>query len=169
MENTDAFLTGTLLIFGLIGLVVYVLQVIGYWKIFKKFGEPGWKSIIPLYNYYLEVKYVWGSKWFWIIIGIAFLGGIVSGFGDDGSAVAFLGDGIAAVASIITLVETFKLSKSFGHSWGWFLGLVFLKAIFTIMLGFGKSEYIGKTGEDVPGLNYVYPKSEEENLSDNEK
>lgn len=164
MYSADAIIAGTLGIFVGVCLVIYVLQVIGYWKIFKKFGEPGWKSIIPLYNYYIEVKYAWGSKWFWIIIGVACLGGVISGFGDEGSVVEFLGNGVGAVASIMTLVETFKLSKSFGHSWGWFMGLVFLKAIFTIMLGFGKSEYIGKTGEDVPGLNYVYPKSEEDNL-----
>ena len=163
MDSAEAIIAGTLGVFVVLCLVVYVLQVIGYWKIFKKFGEPGWKSIIPLFNYYIEVKYVWGAKWFWIIIGVACLGGVISGFGDEGSTVEFIGNGVSAVASIITLVETFKLSKSFGHGWGWFIGLVFLKSIFTIMLGFGKSQYIGKTGEDVPGLNYVYPKSEEDN------
>ena len=32
------------------GIVWYVLQVVAYWKIFTKAGQPGWKSIIPVYN-----------------------------------------------------------------------------------------------------------------------
>ncbi len=33
-----------------LGIVWYVLQVVAYWRIFKKAGEAGWKSFIPLYN-----------------------------------------------------------------------------------------------------------------------
>ena len=30
----------------------YILQVVAYWQIFEKAGEPGWKAIIPCYNTY---------------------------------------------------------------------------------------------------------------------
>ena len=34
----------------LVSIVSYVLIVIGWWKIFTKAGEAGWKSLIPFYN-----------------------------------------------------------------------------------------------------------------------
>lgn len=37
----------------LVALAIYVLQIIGWWKIFTKAGEAGWKSLIPLYNLYI--------------------------------------------------------------------------------------------------------------------
>lgn len=38
----------------LVALAIYVLQIIGWWKIFTKAGEAGWKSLIPLYNLYIS-------------------------------------------------------------------------------------------------------------------
>lgn len=32
----------------------YILQVVAYWQIFEKAGEPGWKAIIPCYNTYTQ-------------------------------------------------------------------------------------------------------------------
>ena len=29
----------------------YILQVVAYWQIFEKAGEPGWKAIIPCYTH----------------------------------------------------------------------------------------------------------------------
>lgn len=168
MDDTTAaaIVGGFFATFIVIFLIVYVLQVIGYWKMFKKFGEPGWKSIIPLYNYYIECKYCWNTKWFWIIIGIAVLSGIIAGFGEEGSTVEFLANGVGAVASIITLIETYKVSKSFGHGIGYFLGLIFLRAIFTIIIGFGKSQYVGNAGDEIPGMDYLTGSKKDEQQSE---
>lgn len=38
--------------FILAAIAVYVIQVIGLWKMFTKAGIPGWKAIIPVYNTY---------------------------------------------------------------------------------------------------------------------
>ena len=54
MENLTSQEVGVVALFALIGvtgviliaLAWYVVQVIANWKIFKKMGEPGWKSII---------------------------------------------------------------------------------------------------------------------------
>ena len=35
---------------GLITIALYVVFVVGAWKVFVKLGEPGWKAIIPVYN-----------------------------------------------------------------------------------------------------------------------
>ena len=37
-------------------LVVYVLAVIGLWKMFEKAGEHGWMAIIPIVNTYKLFK-----------------------------------------------------------------------------------------------------------------
>lgn len=34
----------------LIWIVISILNIIGCWKIYSKFGEPGWKCLIPFYN-----------------------------------------------------------------------------------------------------------------------
>lgn len=34
-----------------------ILSIAGMWKLFDKFGEEGWKSIIPIYNIYILYKH----------------------------------------------------------------------------------------------------------------
>lgn len=31
-------------------LILAILQIVAWWRIFSKAGEAGWKSIIPIYN-----------------------------------------------------------------------------------------------------------------------
>ena len=53
LENSEGFLEslGALLgVYIVILLVIAILQIIALWKVFKKAGEKGWKSIIPFYN-----------------------------------------------------------------------------------------------------------------------
>lgn len=42
--------------YALFAFIFYILQVIAYWKIFTKAGEEGWKSIIPIYNGYVQYR-----------------------------------------------------------------------------------------------------------------
>ena len=50
-------------------VLVAVLQVISWWRLFQKAGEPGWKSIIPFYNIWTAVKIAnnYGSAIGWCI------------------------------------------------------------------------------------------------------
>ena len=34
----------------LVVIVFLAIEVVGMWKVFTKAGEPGWGSIIPIYN-----------------------------------------------------------------------------------------------------------------------
>lgn len=65
----------------LISVASYVLIVIGWWKIFTKAGEAGWKSLIPFYNGYTISKICWETKYFWFTILASVAGGIFSGIG----------------------------------------------------------------------------------------
>ena len=50
----------------LLNLVAVILMVIAEWKLFKKFGEKSWKSLVPYYNSYIMYKHSWCKKAFWI-------------------------------------------------------------------------------------------------------
>jgi len=39
-------------------LALCVLMIVSLWKIFEKCGEPGWASIIPIYNIYIMLRIV---------------------------------------------------------------------------------------------------------------
>ena len=64
------------------------------------------------------------------------------------AAAGAVGGIVAGVCGIIALVlhiiQSFKLSKVFGHGIGLGLVLLFLGPIGRLILGFGGSEYVGK-------------------------
>jgi len=136
------------------GTIFYVLQVIAGWKIFKKAGEKGWKALIPFYNTYIFFKIAGMKKWFWTILGLAFLTGIISavtGFNSSNiqsntytganlfGAIVYFSTGI--FAAVIEIWFSIRVSKVFGHGVGFAIGLIFLSPIFLLILGFGSSKY----------------------------
>jgi hypothetical protein len=41
---------------GTVGIITYIVTVIGMWPTFTKAGWPGWMAIIPIVNVYVVVK-----------------------------------------------------------------------------------------------------------------
>ena len=123
-------------------LVYYVLQVIGDWMLFKKAGKKGWHSVIPILNVYDEYDICWkGSR------GILFL--ILTGILNVGLAVQeqpfLIAALIAAVgALLLEFKQSFKLARSFGHGFGFGLFLLIFDRLGRVILGLGKSQYVGK-------------------------
>ncbi|MGP0032786.1 MAG: DUF5684 domain-containing protein [Acidimicrobiales bacterium] len=103
----------------LLYLVIYVLVVIGLWQVFVKAGEEGWKAIIPIYNYYVVLKIVGRPGWWLILYFIPF------------------------VNIVIDIVVLWDLTKSFGKTAGFTVGLFFLPFVFIPILGFGAATYRG--------------------------
>ncbi len=148
MENFLEVLLAGLAIYGTISLIWYIIMIIANWKIFTKAGQPGWMSIIPILNTFILFKISWNTKMFWVMLGAGVLGSVFSGMaGDQGGILAILALICSLVMIVICIVDVHKLSKSFGHGIGFTLGLLFLSPIFTLILGLGKSEYIGPNGE----------------------
>lgn len=106
----------------LISLIVFVVAIAAYWRIFTKAGEAGWKSIIPIYNIVVLLKIV-GRPWWWLLLML-----------------------VPLVNFIVMIVVMNDLSKSFGHGMGFTLGLIFLSLIFYLILAFGSSQYQGPAG-----------------------
>ncbi len=151
-------LVGSLLVFLIISSFLwYILLVIAGWKVFKKAGEPGWKSIIPIYNFYIMYKIVGMQGWWWGMIGLSLLYSIVAtGAGYSPSLtpeeLATFNFGahplfiivlitFCAVAIYVSITYAYRTSKVFGHGLGYTIGIFFLPNIFWLILGFGKSKY----------------------------
>lgn len=130
-----------LALFLILVIVWYVLHIIAAWKIFTKAGEAGWKSIIPIYNLYIQYKISWNTGMFWAAFLGIMIGSMMNSFG--GSSVSDIGAVIALAGMVINLIDTHKLSRAFGHGLAFTLGLFFLTPIFKLILGLGSSEYQG--------------------------
>ena len=124
-----------------IGLIVYVLQVIGMWKVFKKSGEEGWKAIIPIYNTYTMCKITGVNPWWVLIVVVA--SGLTGALGESDlqSVVSLLSSIISIYFSVLLYVS---LARAFGKSDGFAVGLVLLNPIFLLILGCGSSQFIEK-------------------------
>lgn len=93
--------------------------VAGLWKIFSKAGKPGWAALVPIYNMVVLMQVVGRPAW-WVIL--------------------FFVPGANIIVQIITSLD---LAKVFGKGSGYGIGLILLPGIFHVMLGFGKSVYVG--------------------------
>ena len=103
----------------LVGLAVTVLIIAGFWKVFTKAGEPGWASIIPIYNIFVLMRIVGRPAW-WVILFI-----------------------IPFVGFITWIIASMDVAKSFGKGMGFAIGLMVLPMIFYPVLGFGSDSYQG--------------------------
>lgn len=124
MEAQDGILAGM----GVFGMIVYfgliLLMIIAGWKVFEKADKPGWAIIIPIYNIIVLLQIVGKPLW-WIVL--------------------FL---IPVVNIIFSIWTANLLSKSFGKSEGFTLGLIFLPFIFYPILGFGSAQYKGPSAAE---------------------
>jgi hypothetical protein len=110
----------------IIGLLIALFLIVAMWKVFTKAGQPGWASIIPIYNLYVWCKIVGRPGWWIILLLIPF------------------------VNFIIGIILSIDLAKSFGKGAGFGIGLALLGVIFWPILGFGSAQYQGPSA--APGL-----------------
>lgn len=139
-EELIAAVMGALGFLMMVLLVLAIIMIVAYWKIFTKFGEPGWKALIPVYNGYILFKYSWNPTMFWAVL----IGGFVSVvLSMVGGALAVLAGLINLATLVISIIQFYKLSKCFGHGVPFTLGLLFFNPIFMLILGFGDDQYLG--------------------------
>ncbi len=106
---------------GLVALLIYVaialLMIISLWKVFSKAGQPGWASIIPIYQTVVMLQ-VAGKPIWWIILLFVPIANIV-----------------------IAIMMLAGIAKNFGKGGGFVVGMLFLPIIFWPMLGLGSAAY----------------------------
>ncbi len=132
-----------------VGIAMYVITVIAYWQIFKKAGEKGWKSLIPVYNSYIIYKISWKTSMFWIMLILDIVYAVLAGINVSAQSgvLAFLMYAVYIAVIVIAIIAMHKLSKAFGHGAGFTVGLIFLSPIFILILAFGGSKYVGNASQ----------------------
>ncbi len=134
--------TGLLITFGVLLLAWIIIMIVAMWVLFKKAGEPGWKAIIPIYNVYVWCKIVWSPNIFWILLAVSLGGGLVAGI-IGGTLGAFIQLGCSIAELVLAIMICIKTSYAYGRGAGTAVGLIFLSAIFTLILAFGSAKYVG--------------------------
>ena len=119
VEVSGGLAAGLLLVYFLVLIAIYVVAVIGLWKMYAKAGKPGWAAIIPIYNIVVLLEIVGRPLWWLILLIIPF---------------------VNLIALIVIMND---LSKSFGKGVGFTIGLILLGFIFIPVLGFGNAKYVG--------------------------
>ena len=98
-------------------LAVWLILIVGIWKVFVKGGQPGWACLIPIYNLYCLIK-IAGKEWWWLLL--------------------FL---VPLVNIVLAVMLVVAISRNFGKGGGFAVGLIFLPWIFYPILGFGVAQY----------------------------
>jgi len=142
----------------LILLALFALMIAGFWMVFVKAGEKGWKALIPFYNLYILFKISGLSGWWFgvlfIPLVIVVVGTLTVAIPEDvlvnqealpfGITLLFnLFFASIQVISIVFSVMTYKIAQSFQKGLPFTLGLSLLGFIFWPILGLGDEEYVG--------------------------
>ena len=114
----------------IVSIIVEGLILLG---IFRKAGAPIWGAFVPIVNFYFLLKIVGRPGW-WLILYF-----------------------IPCVNLIIYLIVAYDLSKSFGHGFPFFLGLVFLSVFFLLWLSYSGDRYVGPAGGDYGAISKPNP------------
>lgn len=115
-----ALLTIALFFFGFT-----LFLIICQWKIFTKAGKPGWACLIPIYSGIVLLEIIKKPVWWIFMLLIPF----------------------ANIYFAIVIMN--ELSKSFGKTAAFTVGLIFLPFIFYPMLAFGDAKYIYNQTEEI--------------------
>ena len=111
------------------GLIVFyvllmLVVIIATWRMFEKAGQPGWAIFIPIYNIIVMLN-VAKKPWWWLFLLM-----------------------IPVVNFIVLIMMYNGISKNFGKSEGFTVGLVLLNPIFIMILGFGSAKYIEQKNQE---------------------
>lgn len=99
----------------LFALAIVIVMIIAQWKIYEKAGQPGWASLIPIYNIIVLLEII-RKPWWWLLMLL-----------------------IPIVNVVFAIMMINQLSKAFGKDAGFTVGLLFLGMIFYPILAFDKS------------------------------
>ena len=89
----------------IIGLAIAIFFIVVMWKVFTKAGQPGWGSLIPIYNIYLMLLIAGKPGWWLILFFVPIANIVVSILVIVGMAAA----GLADLVDVRTLILTASL------------------------------------------------------------
>ena len=138
---TPGMLGGMIAVLVIFVVAWYILSSIGYFKMFKKAGHRGILAYIPVVRNFVYYKFAWkiGYFWIWLVADVLFW--LFSESEQFGLQIVALVAGILWI--VLDLKVRFKIAKSFGKGAGCGILLFFFPFIVSLVLGFGKAEYVG--------------------------
>ena len=107
-------------------IAIMVFMIVSLWIVFKKAGQPGWAAIIPIFNF-LVILRVAGKPWWWVFSILLMIIPIAG-------PILFL---------VVWILICNRISKNFGQSTGFTVGLVLLSVVFIPILAFGDYKWSG--------------------------
>lgn len=116
ITTNNAGLTALFIGIIIFSLILSIIMIISYWKIFKKKGKPGWATLVPIYNVIVQIQVANLSMIYFLLLLIPFVN-------------------IYAIIKI-----NISLAKSFNKSTGFGIGLLLLPIIFIPLLAFSEEE-----------------------------
>ena len=137
--DLGAMAAGIFATFGImiiLAIAVAVVCLIAKYKVFKKMGIDGWKSLIPMVSDYCQMEAT-GVNQKWLLVAT---------FGSIVMIIPILGY-LAFLAAMIymAVLMNVSLAKAFGKSTGFAVGLILLNPIFLCILAFSKdAKFEGK-------------------------
>ncbi|HSX16908.1 MAG TPA: DUF5684 domain-containing protein [Patescibacteria group bacterium] len=126
---SGGFLAGYFVFIG----IFTVIMIVSMWKVFTKAKQPGWASLVPIYDTLVLLKIV-GRPWYWLLLMM-----------------------IPIVNIVLAVIVYNDLSKSFGKGVGMTLLLLFLPFIGLPMLAFGSAQYQGPAALNGGGATPAAP------------
>lgn len=104
----------------IVSLIFIILIFAGFWGLFTKMGDQGWKALIPIYNTFTLIVNVGRPGW-WILLLL-----------------------IPLVNIVVFYVIMSDLARGFQKGFLWTLGLFVFPYIFIMILGFNGDEWRGR-------------------------
>jgi hypothetical protein len=118
-QMIEAYLPIFYAIYGLFLILIIASQ----WVIFTKAGQPGWASLVPIYNIIVLFDIIKKPSWWFLMFFIP-------------------------IVNIIFMIKMIHaLSVAFGKGAGFTAGLIFFGIIFYPILAFGSAKYVLNDGE----------------------
>lgn len=133
-----------------IGIIIFslllgLIMLISYWKIFTKKGKPGWAILIPIYNVIVQIQIANLSMIYFLLLLIP----------------------------IVNIYAIFKINISMAHNFGkttsFGIGLVLLPIIFIPLLAFSDipEERNNNEEKDFNAINVINNNDNNDNVTDN--
>lgn len=131
----------------MIGLVVLVFLVFALmllmtasgWMVFAKAGQPGWASLVPVYNAYVFTTGVIEKPPVWMLL---------------------------LFVPFVNLIPVFLMAKKFGKEAGFAVGLILVPFVFLPMLAFGDAVHDSQLRGRRGGRDYSDYEEDEDDEDD---
>jgi Family of unknown function (DUF5684) len=110
--------------------LVYGLQFVGLWMVFREAGRSGWEALIPFCSLFVLVDILDRSDWRVLRLLVPIV--------------------IAALRLIVCL----DLAGTFGRGTWFAAGLFLLPYVFLLIIGFGAQKFVGRQPAKVGRLDF---------------